>query len=372
MSTPPSPSDVIAQLGEALQKRKALQRRFGPLEYHHYRDDWHHIPRGTAAFGDTVVYGYPHIGRVLALEAGLKAHFQAPFWAEEKINGFNVRLVRIGRQVLALSRGGFVCPFTTDRLPDLLPLAIFDHHPDLVVCAEVAGPDNPYLESSPPFIEADVRLFVFDLMRVGEPGFVPYRDKQRLIKTHGLPAVPYHGRFHSGEIDRLRAIMLRLDREGREGLVFKEDSPRDHRAKYVTGNINIDDLRAAADNLLDLPAEYFTNRLLRLSLFVEEHGLPIDADLERRLGAALLEGLHQAVDKYRREHRVYTPFRCRFRQRENAERMLDHLRRASHQIQIRARALRREDGYWVLEFERIYPALTGMLGDLLSGRLVFD
>ncbi|BCX89695.1 putative ATP-dependent DNA ligase [Methylomarinovum tepidoasis] len=372
MSQVPSPVTVIDQLPEALQQRKALARRFKDIEYRHYRDDWRHIPRGTAVFGETVVYGYPHIGRVLALEAGLKAHFQAPFWAEEKINGFNVRIVRIGEQVLALSRGGFVCPFTTDRLPDLMPLEVFTRHPDLVVCAEVAGPDNPYLESSPPFIEEDVELFVFDLMRKNQAGFLPYRDKQRLIETFNLPPVPLHGYFHPHEVGRIRKLMLRLHEEWREGLVFKEDSPRDHRAKYVTGNINIDDLRAAADNLLDLPAEYVTNRLLRLSLFVEEHGLPVDAELERALGAALLEGLHQAVAKFRREHRVYTTFRCRFRERENAELMLEHLKRASHQVQIRRRDLRREGDHWLLEFDRIYPSLTGMLGDLLAGRLVFD
>ncbi len=372
MSVPPPPEEVVAALAEALPKKKARQRRYQDLEYYHYIDDWHHIPRGTAVFGETVVYGYPHIGRVLALEAGLKAHFRTAFWAEEKINGFNVRIVRIGDRVLALTRGGFVCPFTTDRLPDLMPLTIFEHHPDLVVCAEVAGPDNPYLESSPPFIRHDVRLFVFDVMKVNQGHFHPYRDKQALIDKFQLPPVPCHGYFHLDQVGKIRAIMLDLHRQWREGLVFKEDSPRDHRAKYVTGNSNIDDLRAAADNLLELPPEYFTNRLLRLILFIEENGLGISSDMERLLGGALLEGLHQAVSKYNKEHKVYTTFRCRFRERENAELMLDHLKRASRHIQIRLKSLHRENGHWLLEFDRIYPALTGMLGDLMAGKLIYD
>ena len=371
MTTPP-PNTVIAELAEALRRKKARQRHYRGIDYHHFLDDWHHIPRGTAVFGDTVVYGYPHIGRVLALEAGLKAHFQAPFWAEEKINGFNVRIVRIGDHILALTRGGFVCPFTTDRLPDLMPLTPFDRHPELVVCAEVAGPDNPYLESSPPFIDRDVRLFVFDLMETNRAAFLPYRDKQALIERFRLPAVPCYGYFRVDEVERIRRLMLELHRDWREGLVFKEDSPRDHRAKYVTGNSNIDDLRAAADNLLELPPEYFTNRLLRLILFIEENGLGLTVDLERLLGGVLLGGLHQAVTKYQQEHRVYTTFRCRFRERENAELLLDHLKRASRHVQIRPRTLAREDGRWLLEFDRIYPALTGMLGDLLAGRMIYD
>lgn len=88
--------------------------------------------------------------------------------------------------------------------------------------------------------------------------------------------------------------MLHLNQEWREGLVFKEDSQRNHRAKYVTGNVNIDDLRAASDNLLELPPEYFTNRLLHLILFTEKNDLTITPEMEQTLRKALLQGLHEA------------------------------------------------------------------------------
>ncbi len=370
--TAPPPQTVLDQLPEALDKKKARQRRFKGLEYCHFVDDWRHIPRGTAVFGRQVVYGYPHIGRVLALESGLKAHFRAPFWAEEKINGFNVRIVQVEGTPIALSRGGFVCPFTTDRLPDLMPLSVFEEHPEIVVCAEVAGPDNPYLESFPPFVRHDVRLFVFDLMQKDHNRFLPCRDKTEITDRHALPTVPQYGYFTLENVAEIRAIMLRLNEQWREGLVFKEDSGRNHRAKYVTGNVNIDDLRAAADNLLELPAEYFTNRLLRLILFAEENGLPVTPEMERMLGEALLQGLHGACDKFNRERKVYTTFRCRFRERGNAEMLLDHLRRASHGIKIQKRRLERDGAHWLLEFDRIYPALTGMLGDLMAGKMLYD
>ncbi len=363
---------VLQQLPTALEKKKFLTKIFKGLEYYHAIDDWKHIPRGTAVFGEQVVFGYPHIGRVLALEAGLKAHFQAPFWAEEKINGFNVRIARIGDKIVALTRGGFICPFTTDRLPDLMPLEIFQKEPGIIVCAEVAGPDNPYLESYPPFVETDIQLFVFDLMAVGKPGFFPYEEKLTLLEKYSLPSVPRFGRFEIENVEAIRHLILELHQKWHEGIVFKEDSERDHRAKYVTGNSNIDDIRAAADNLMELPAEYFTNRLLRLALFLEENGLTASATMKQDLGGAFLDGLHRAVEHYRREHRVYTTFRCRFREKENAELMLNHFKRASRHIKIVQRDLRQEEGHWLLEFDRIYPHLTGMLGDLLSGRMIFD
>jgi putative ATP-dependent DNA ligase len=363
---------VLKTLPTALKQGKAKRQTYQGLSYLHYTDDFHHIPRGTAIFGETVIFGYPHIGRVLALKAGIQAHFKAPFWAEEKINGYNVRITKICDQVIALTRGGFICPFTTDRLVDLMPLKIFEEHPRQVVCAEVAGPENPYLESSPPFLREDVKLFVFDLMRQGQPGFLPYREKQAQIERYGLPAVPLHGYFQVHETCALSALILKLHQEQREGLVFKEDSPRDHRAKYVTGASCIDDIQASSDNLLDLPPEYFINRLLRLALFVEEHALPSSPALKQALGSAFLDGLHTAMQGYRATHHVSKRFRCRLRKKENAELLLDYLKHASRHIQILPRELRQEDGYWRLEFERVYPALTGMLGDLLAGKMVYD
>lgn len=374
MSDPVTAETVLARLHEGLQRKKFVKKKFKELEYYHAIDDWQHIPRGTAVFGDTVVFGYPHIGRVFALEAGLKAHFQSPFWTEEKINGYNVRIVRIHDNLLALTRGGFVCPFTTDRLPDLLPLAIFKEQPQLVVCAEIAGPDNPYLESHPPFVESDVQLFVFDLMTTGRTEFMVYQDKIQTVDRYGLPAVQRFGRFtvEKNDLDAIRSIILKLHHQWREGIVFKEDSIRDHRAKYVTGNSNIDDIRATADNLMELPPEYFTNRLLRLALFLEENGLERPPEMKQALGAAFLDGLHDAVQRFQEERRVYTTFRCRFRDKANAQLMLTHLQRASRHIKILQRDLRRDQDHWLLEFDRVYPGLTGMLGDLLSGRLVFD
>ncbi len=43
-----------------------------------------------------------------------------------------------------------------------------------------------------------------------------------------------------------------------------------------------------------------------------------------------------------------------------------------HKVQISQRDLREENGYWVLEFDRSYPALNGLLSHLRHGGLIFD
>jgi putative ATP-dependent DNA ligase len=363
-----------SEIQRALAEDKAVEVSIGELSYLRVYDDLKGIPRGTVMFGgNVVVYGYPHIGRIAALGRGLGEQFQAPFWIEEKIDGYNVRIVRVGERVLALTRGGFVCPFTTDRLPDLLSLTVFEDHPELVVCAEVAGPENPYNEAGPPFVAEDVRLFVFDLMRIGSTGFIPHGEKQALAERYGLPTVECFGRYTADDLEAIGTILVRLNEEGREGVVFKEDSPRDHRAKYITAAACIQDLRIGARVLLDLPPEYFVNRLLQLAVFVEEHGLEGAQRLGEAVGAALLEGLEEAIRLQRSEQKVLRHYRCRLRSPGAAERLIEHLaRETGHQVQVLARDLHREQGHWVLEFDRVYPSTSGTLNSLLGGRLTFD
>ncbi|MBK1735790.1 RNA ligase [Halorhodospira abdelmalekii] len=359
---------------QALERNKARREHFDEIAYTRLTDALGGWPRGTVFLGGRAVPGYPSIGRVLNLEQGLKQHFQAPFHAEEKIDGFNVRIVRHADTDLAFSRGGFVCPFTTDRLPDLMDLRIFDDEPDLVICGEVAGPGNPYLEGHPPDIDHEVVLRIFDLMRFDAPQFMATVERHDLLQRYGLPAVPYHGRFHADQPEAVRALLGELDRRGVEGLVLKEEGERQKRAKYVTPASVVQDLRAMGDALIDMPPEYFTNRLLRLVLILEESPALERPELRAELGAALIDPLLAAARAHRDTHKVAHHFRCRFRSRVNAERFIEHMRRVPQkEIHSSVRSLEQaEDGYWVLTFDRVFPRISGLLGNFLSGAQVYD
>ena len=181
MPIPPDP------FPEALERRKARWESYGDCRYLRLTDDFRGYPKGTLAWQGHIIPGYPRIGRIFRLEQGLAQQFAGPFWMEEKIDGFNVRIFCSDGEMLALSRGGYVCPFATDRVPDFLPPTLFEAHPDLVLCAELAGPDNPYTQGGPSFVREDVRLFVFDMMRLGQPGFLSQNERWELCAAFGLP-----------------------------------------------------------------------------------------------------------------------------------------------------------------------------------------
>lgn len=343
------------------------------MRYLRFSDQCRDVLRGTVVVEDRVVHGYPRIGRILALGRGLDEQFSAPFWAEEKVDGYNVRICRPGSRTIAITRGGYICPFSTDRIADFIDPGIFDEQPDLVICAELAGPDNPYVESCPPFIDSDIRLYVFDLMRLDQPGFVSHAEKYRSIEHYGLPAVHCVGRFTTADLGEIRDTLRRFNEEGREGLVFKEDTPQRPCTKYVTSNSSIADIRSTAENILELPPEYFTSRILRLALFLREQRLEHSSGLDRQLGAAFLDGLLAAITQFEQNGKAQHRFRLRFRQRENALALLAHLGDvARHRARITQRDLRREGERWILEYDRTYPSLNTLLGNLLKGGLMYD
>jgi putative ATP-dependent DNA ligase len=360
----------IIDLGR--ERKRVCETDLGGRTYLRFIDKFRGVPEGTIVIDGTVVWGYPKIGRILWLETGVPARFQGPFWVEEKIDGYNVRIFRLGDELLAFTRRGYLCPFTTDRLPDLLDVRVFEEHPETVVCGEVAGPENPYNEGAPPFISTDVKLFIFDLMEHERPGFLPHRDKIRLLAAYGLPGVPQLGRHEPSDLERLRELLLRLDEDGHEGIILKEDSPKDRRVKYVTGRINISDIRVSEGSIRQLPAEFFMHRVLRLVLFQEEHGIEPTPEICRDLGESMINGARRAIEQFRNERRVYHRFRCRFRRRRNAELMMQSMTRLLGSAQVRQRRLEKMGDYYVLEFDKMLPKTTGMLEYLLGGGVLFD
>jgi putative ATP-dependent DNA ligase len=265
-----------------------------------------------------------------------------------------------------------VCPFTTDRVADLLDVRIFEAEPDLVLCVEIAGPDNPYAIGSPPFVSEDVRGFVFDMLRDGESGFLAPEQQRALCERYTLPTPRQYGRFHAGQWREIRDIAKGLDAEGREGVVLKAEQPRQHRTKYVTLSSGIYDIKVRAADMAELPGEYFTGRILRMALFMDETGLVANDRICRDLGRALLDGLFESLADFKRQRRVFHPFRCRFRQRPNAEDFVDHLRRTLGHAHLRVERLERAGDYWLLEFVKEVPKLSGLFEQLFRGEAIVD
>lgn len=361
---------------EAHAHKAAEQCRGLGIDYIRIRNDYHGIPRGTVLVADRVIPDYPHIARVFALATGVRQSLTGSFQVEEKIDGYNVRIFRVAGRCVAVTRSGRICPFTTDRLPDLLDIAALERllteHPELILCAEVAGPGNPYMDTVSPKGGDDVALFVFDLLRAGRQQFVPLAERDALLARHGLPTTPRFGCFTANDLAEILEIVRHLDAEGGEGIVLKA-TEHEQRIKYVCPSINVEDVATEAALELELPGEFYSHRMVRMVMALRELG---QRERIRTLGAAfgeaLASGFDQALDDMAQTHKLAKTYRVRLRHEASIDALLQHLGQGSCTIKVQELTRERCGDHWVLTFRKIFRRSTSKLETLLTGSPVFD
>lgn len=245
------------------------------IDYARFREDFRSIVRGTVVIldgSDRTVNGFPHIARVFTLEKGIVRNIKSDsFYAEEKIDGFNLRVAKIGKKKFAFSRGGFVDPFSTEKVRSdkVVPDSFFRDYPDHVLCGEMIG-NTPY---TPPTSDFDVKFLVFDI--ADENGnYLNPQEKYAVLKKYDIESVPQLGKFTKsiGDMKRLKELAIALNKSHKEGMVLKADD-RKSVVKFVTPNADIDDIARNSHLLFDMPTGFFIQRLLRSSIFVREFGL---------------------------------------------------------------------------------------------------
>jgi len=288
-------------------------------EYRHLPDARHGVERGTAIVDGTVVRGYPSITRTLVLDPGLPDFFDGSVAIEEKLNGYNVRLAYLPhdreatndddfdpRDVLAFTRSGFVCPYTSRRATELLDLgAFFESNPDAMVCAELIGPANPYTQHDYGGVDGD-ELRVFDVRdrETGDP--LPVERRRELCDRFDLPQVPSFG-VHDPDaaVDAVRETIADLYSRGREGVVCSSLDGREQ-LKYTTSAIHRSDLEHAFSMPFDYGRDFVFSRIVREAFQAVEFEEDEAAVRERarELGESILLPAVEAVRTVEREEPV--------------------------------------------------------------------
>lgn len=284
--------DVLGLSREAFEAaaEHMTERTFRGRRYRHLPDYHSQLERGTVLIDETAVRGFPKIPRTLVLETGIPRQFDGPVAVEEKLNGYNVRIADVG-DVIAFTRSGIACPYTTWFVNDALDLApFFADHPDKMLCGEVYGPENPY--TAAPYGDVNslaVQLFDIRDRESGRP--LPVEERRELAASYGFPSVPWHGRHTVDEAPSAVAEIIRtLDRRDREGVVMKSLDGRTQ-LKYTTAAANQGDLAFAFSLPFDYGQAFMFRRIIREAFQAVERGESAEAVRERahELGEAILE-----------------------------------------------------------------------------------
>ena len=361
--------DLIA----AFEQGKILYLEGLSLPAFRFKRDWRGFPAGTVIAPGFFMPGFPHIPRIFVLRTGIPRYLHGPFYAEEKIEGYNVRLANLAGEIKAFTRRGYVCPFATDRWPDFLPRLpeFFERHPHRVICCEVAGPENPFVSEWPPHVKEDVGFFCFDILDLSQRKFLPPAEKYALLREFGFPTPEINGPFSPEKIDTIKEVLKSYEEEGREGVVLKPADPSSGRViKYVTANSNISDLRVAFPYIGELEPNYIVHRLVRMVITRWELAEDFDPEFYRKVGEALFSDMPALLEKIARGQPVEEVFRIRLRREESLEALLSHFRAAQVRIEIRHKEW--QGGYLRVEFAKIYPRATSFWATKLEGLAQVD
>ncbi len=372
---------LLLELGISRERIEILESKGGIVEdefegirYLRFKDSAGSLRRGTVVFDShNIILGFPHIKRVVHLENGIKRVFKRkPFYVEEKVDGYNIRVAQIEGRVFAFTRGGFVCPFTTERIEDFVNMEFFKDYPNLVLCGEMAGPESPYLVEGPPYVKEDIEFFLFDIQEKKTGKSLTVEERLKIAEEYGIPSVEVFGVYDISKIDELKELIEQLSREKREGIVMKSPDMKKI-VKYVTPYANVNDIKIGARIFFDLPHGYFMQRIKRLAFYLAEKRVQ-DEEFEkyaRALGRALLEPFVESIWDVSAGEEIAEVFTVRVKHIETAYKMVSHFERLGLKIHIED-IEEMPQGYWRITFKRVYPDATREIRELWSGHAFVD
>ena len=354
-------------------QRKTLQYVRGKQDLFRFDKPISGIEAGTCIFLKPfdVVRGFPKIPRALMLNPGIAAHFSSceKVAVEEKMNGYNVRVTLIDDEIAGLTRGGFVCPYTTEKARELVGRDFFLQHPDLVLCGEMVGPDSPYVPKSIYDIES-LEFFIFDIREklTGKP--MPVKNRRLLVDEYGLRSVRFFGEYDVEKAHtEIAGIIKGFGMSLNEGVVIKDPEMLLPPVKYTSSMSNCADLRYAFEFYNDYGRDFFFPRVCREAFQAVEWNETEDKLEERcqRLGESILLPMIKTIHKKKDRGRITETVQIRVRNLNTAREFEEHLRLLGVDA-IFEEPEKRGDGYLV-RIHKKYHSTSDKTESILNGDL---
>ena len=282
-----------------------------------------------------IARGYPKTSRILMLERGMKKNFESTVYAEEKLNGYNVRLVKIFGEIKALTRGGLDCPYTNERIDKEKYEEFFSENPEMMLCGEVIGQNNPYVEKRY-LEEAEFGYYVFDIRdkETNVPIGIP--EKNKTLEEYGIEKIREIGKYEPDQGKELLEEVRKMGKEGREGIVLKTRN-MDKQMKYTANQSSNTELEYAFKFWNDYGKDFMFRRIIRQGFQAHERDLE-GKELEKEaeeLGKSILIPLVETIRKVEKGEKVEEEFTLKFPSKEFGEAYINYLRHIGIDAEIK-------------------------------------
>lgn len=312
--------------------------------------------------GFKVVRGFPKIKRILTLEAGLKKHFGDMMIAvEEKMNGYNVRIVKIGKRIYAITRRGLICPYTTEKAREKIPEEFFDEHTNLMLCCEAVGSASPYVADY--YGIEGLEFFVFDIRDCETNTPLSIEEKEKIIKKYRFKAVEILEKCRAFDVEKIKKTIEDLHAKGREGVVFKDLEMKLEPLKYTTSFANCSDLAYAFRFFEEYSRDFMLARIMREAFQAFEFGYNEERAL--RLGKSILESAIASIRKVKNGEEVIETSKLFF----SSKTVYDAFKMHMKLLGINFREIEIKEGEKGIEvvIARVMRATTDKVKSLLEG-----
>ncbi|MDY0386417.1 MAG: RNA ligase [Methanolobus sp.] len=324
-----------SRLQELVEKKK-LQENWD--EYNNiYRFEGHvsNIENGTVLidrFGSfELVRGFPKIKRAMLLEPAVKKHFAEidHVVVEEKMNGYNVRVIDYNNKLIAFTRSGHVCPYSTERIQKFLKRDFFRDYPDIIVYGEMVGPDNPYVQKYVYGIES-LEFFVFDMRYRNSGESLPIHKRKELAEEYAFDQVNLFGKFSIEEAPgKITDIIKQLGKKGHEGVIIKDPDMVLQPMKYTCSESNCSDLQHAFKFYNETGRDFLFSRVVREG-FQSYEWQENEEDFQKRclrLGESLLSPMKKTIAQVQSGQRISDDFKIRVGDKETIRKFRSYLQR---------------------------------------------
>jgi putative ATP-dependent DNA ligase len=319
-----------------LFEKKYLARNWGKHEQMlRFDKEISHIEHGTVLYekGSSfeIIMGFPKIRRAMVLYPTLKKHFNglSKLAVEEKMNGYNVRVALVNGEILAITRSGYICPYTTERVNVKLNLKFFDDYPELVLYGEMVGPDNPYVPKTIYDIES-VEFYIFDIREKNTGNPLPTAKRRKMMEKYGFLQVRSFGEIPLETApEEIAAIIRKLGKTEQEGVVIKDPEMTLSSLKYTSSQSNCSDLRHAFKFYNEAGRDYMLSRIVREGFQTVEWD-ENETEFKKRctqLGESILGPLKESIGNVKDGERLYEKVRIRVRDPKTATEFENYLKR---------------------------------------------
>lgn len=313
-----------------------------------------------------VIRGFPKIRRTLILSPTLKMHFKDEIVVEEKMNGYNVRIASIGDQIIALTRRGYMCPYTTKKAIEILDLdSFFNNNPDLVICGEMVGTENPYVSHYYEEI-GNLGFRIFDIRKKVSNEPLKIKEKREILDKYKLTGVRVFGILKVDEApEKIKEIIKEIGENKREGVVMKDPQMEISPLKYTSSLAHDYEISYAFTYPFDFGKDFFFSRVIREGFQAYEMK-ENEEELKKRaqrLGDSILNPMVETIKNVASGRQATEDMVIDVENEEEAEEFLRYL----HNLGVYAVLYKIESNKATIR--RIHQSTTDKITNLINGGL---